>query len=76
MMLKEFFMKCKEACHKAKLLYSDWAFLCMFSNDKKKAEVEVCFALLRKDCHIWTKDYTPSRSRKGIAKPSMQRPFP
>ena len=68
MMLKEFFMKCKEACHKAKLLYSDWAFLCMFSNDKKKAEVEVCFSLLRKDCHILDKGLHTVPFEKGHGK--------
>ena len=67
-MLKEFFMKCKEACHKAKLLYSDWAFLCMFSNDKKKAEVEVCFSLLRKDCHILDKGLHTVPFEKGHGK--------
>lgn len=61
-------MKCKEACHKAKLLYSDWAFLCMFSNDKKKAEVEVCFALLRKDCHILDKGLHTIPFEKGHSK--------
>ena len=59
-MLKEFFMKCKEACHKAKLLYSDWSV----------------FPCLEKTAIFWTKDYILSRSRKGMAKPSMQRPFP
>ena len=67
-MLKEFFMKCKETCHKAKLLYSDWAFLCMFSNDKKKAEVEVCFSLLRKDCHILDKGLHTVPFEKGHGK--------
>ena len=41
--------------HRMKCVYSYWKYLSIFSNNKQDAEPEVCFALLRKNCHILDK---------------------
>lgn len=45
----------KEFIGKLRLLYHDWLFLKMFSNDKQRENYEVLFSLLRKDCHVLDK---------------------
>ena len=54
-MIRDIVMWCREFMSKIITLRSDWAFLKMFSNNKRKEMDEVHFSLLRRDCHVLDK---------------------
>lgn len=67
-MIRSLIVRCKEFMWKIRLLYSDWVFLKMFSNDKTNEKDEVLFSLLRKNCHILDKGVHIVPFEKGHGK--------
>ena len=67
-MLKCFLLKCRDFIFKLRQLYSDWSYLKMFSNSKRKAECDVYLSLLRKNCHVLDKGLHVIPFEKGHGK--------
>lgn len=64
----DFFTKTREFISKLKLLHSDWIFLKMFTNNKRKEKDDVYFSLLRKNCHVLDKGLHTIPFEKGHGK--------
>ena len=67
-MFRCFFEKCKGFISKVRMLYFDWSFLNMFSNNKVYVDYDTYFSLLRKNCHVLDKGLHVIPFEKGHGK--------